>query len=195
MLALRWLPRSLLPWKRKRRYGAEHVITMNADGSKVRVAVSAERWAQGGHHPNWWPDGEHVLMNLNTQGDGLRFARLALDSLTCETLVPGLHDFGHPTLHPDAGAAPAHRTPTWTNRSAFGDGTAPIRLDRPGQRRPDAVAPYRHPAPGGTLDRCVPRRSPSRAWDRSHTRIAFNACPDGKRRVFVADLHDILRDR
>jgi hypothetical protein len=39
MLALRWLPRSLLPWRRKRRYGAKHVITMNADGSHVRVAV------------------------------------------------------------------------------------------------------------------------------------------------------------
>ena len=36
-------------------------------------------WARGGHHPNWCPDGEHVLMNLNTQGDGLRFARLPRD--------------------------------------------------------------------------------------------------------------------
>jgi len=37
------------------------------------------------------------------------------------------------------------------------------------------------------------RVDPHPAWDRSHTRIAFNACPDGKRRVFVADLADILR--
>jgi hypothetical protein len=38
------------------------------------------------------------------------------------------------------------------------------------------------------------RVDPHPAWDRSHTRIAFNACPDGKRRVFVADLGEMLRE-
>jgi hypothetical protein len=32
------------------------------------------------------------------------------------------------------------------------------------------------------------RVDPHPAWDRSFTRIAFNACPDGRRRVYVADL-------
>jgi hypothetical protein len=36
------------------------------------------------------------------------------------------------------------------------------------------------------------RVDPHPAWDRSWSRIAFNACPDGRRRVFVADLRDIL---
>ncbi len=190
MLALRWLPRSLLPWRRKRRYGAKHVITMNADGSEVRVAVSAERWAQGGHHPNWCPDGEHVLMNLNTQGDGLRFARLALDGSTCETLVPGIRGSGHPTLHPDG----QHLlTDAYVDEPlAFGDGTAPIRLiDLSSGIETRLVRIGIQPLAEhstGTL-----RVDPHPAWDRSNTRIAFNACPDGKRRVYVADLADILR--
>jgi len=37
------------------------------------------------------------------------------------------------------------------------------------------------------------RVDPHPAWDRSHTRIAFNACPDGRRRVYVADLRAILQ--
>jgi hypothetical protein len=189
MLALRWLPRSLLPWKRKRRYGAKHVITMNADGSHVRVAVAAERWAKGGHHPNWCPDGEHVLMNLNTLGDGLRFARLALDGSTYETLVPTVRGSGHPTLHP---AGQHLLTDAYVDEPlAFGDGTAPIRLidlrsSVETQLVRIGIRPLAESATG-TL-----RVDPHPAWDRTYTRIAFNACPDGKRRVYVADLADIL---
>ena len=40
----RWLPRSLLPWKRKRRYGAKHVVTMSADGSHV---MAGDLWQVG----------------------------------------------------------------------------------------------------------------------------------------------------
>jgi hypothetical protein len=190
MLALRWLPRSLLPWKRKRRYGAKHVITMNADGSHVRVAVSAGRWAKGGHHPNWCPDGDHVLMNLNTQGDGLRFARLALDGSTCETLVPAILGSGHPTLHPDG----QHLlTDAYVDEPlAFADGTTPIRLIdlRSGletQLVRIGIRPLAERSTGAL------RVDPHPAWDRTYTRVAFNACPDGRRRVYVADLSEILR--
>jgi hypothetical protein len=190
MLALRWLPRSLFPWRRKRRYGAKHVITMNADGTNVQVAVSAERWARGGHHPNWCPDGEHVLMNLVTQGDGLRFARLALDGSTCETLVPSVRGSGHPTLHPGGNHL---LTDAYVDEAlAFGDGTAPIRLVdlRDGAETQLArigIQPLAERSTG------LLRVDPHPAWDRSFTHIAFNACPEGKRRVYVADLTDDLR--
>jgi hypothetical protein len=36
------------------------------------------------------------------------------------------------------------------------------------------------------------RVDPHPAWDRDFRRIAFNACPDGRRQVFVADLRDCL---
>ena len=192
MLALRWLPRSWLPWKRKRRYGAKHVITMAADGGDVRLAVSAERWARGGHHPNWCPDGEHVLMNLDTQGDGLRFARLSRDGSACETLAPGARGSGHPTLHPDG----RHLlTDAYVDEPlAFGDGTAPIRLLDVGTGAETQLAririqPLAEKATGAL------RVDPHPAWDRGYTRVAFNACPDGRRRVFVADLREILATR
>ena len=189
MLALRWLPRSWLPWKRKRRYGAKHVITMDADGGDIRVAVSAERWARGGHHPNWCPDGERVLMNLNTQGDGLRFARLPRDGTSCETLAPNVRGSGHPTLHPDG----RHLlTDAYVDEPlAFSDGTAPIRLVDIVDGVETTLAririqPLAEKATGAL------RVDPHPAWDRTCTRIAFNACPDGRRRVFVADLRGLL---
>lgn len=189
MFVLRWLPRSWLPWKRKKRHGTKQVITLDADGSNARVAVTAERWARGGHHPNWCPDGEHVLMNLNTQGDGLRFARLTRDGADCETLVPALRGSGHPSLHRDGRYL---LTDAYvTEPLAFGDGTAPIRFVdlRTGtdtklvriRTRPEAERRT------GAL-----RVDPHPAWDRSFTRITFNACPGGARQVFVADLHEAL---
>jgi hypothetical protein len=189
MLALRWLPRSWLPWKRKRRYGAKHVITMDSDGGNVRMAVSAEQWARGGHHPNWCPDGEHVLMNLNTQGDGLRFARLSCDGASCETLAPTVAGSGHPTLHPDG----RHLlTDAYVDEPlAFADGTAPIRLVDIGTSVETTLARIRI-RPLAEKSTGALRVDPHPAWDRSYTRIAFNACPDGRRRVFVADLQALL---
>lgn len=191
MLVLRWLPRSWLPWRRTRRHGAKHVITMDADGGNVRVAVSAARWARGGHHPNWCPDGEHVLMNLATQRDGLRFARLPFDGSGCETLAPAIRGSGHPTLHPDG----RHLlTDAYVDEPlAFGDGTAPIRLvDLQAATETTLVRirirPFAERATGAL------RVDPHPAWDRGHARIAFNACPDGRRRVYVADLRAVLAD-
>jgi hypothetical protein len=189
MLVLRWLPRSWLPWKRKRRHGFKQVITLDADGGNIHVAVSAERWARGGHHPDWCPDGDHVLMNLNTHGDGIRFARLPYDGSACETLVPSVRASGHPTLHPGGRFL---LTDAYVNEPvAFGDGTAPIRLiDLRDVTETTLVRIRTEPreeSGTGAL-----RVDPHPAWDRSHTHIAFNACPEGRRQVFVADLRDVL---
>ena len=192
MFVLRWLPRSWLPWKRKKRHGAKQVVTMDASGGDVRVAVTAERWARGGHHPNWCPDGEHVLMNLNTQGDGLRFARLPRDGSGCETLVPTLRGSGHPTLHPDG----RHLlTDAYvTEPVAFGDGTAPIRLVDLGAGTDTTLVRIRT-RPEAERTTGALRVDPHPAWDRAYGRIAFNACPEGIRQVFVADLREELARR
>jgi Tol biopolymer transport system component len=189
MFVLRSLPRSWMPWRRKRRFGTRQVVTLDADGRHIAVSVSAPRWAKGGHHPNWCPDGEHVLMNLNTEGKGLRFARLARDGSTCETLLDPVPGSGHPTLHPDG----QHLlTDAYADEPvAFGDGTVPIRLVdlRDGtdttlvRIRTEPVAAR----PTGAL-----RVDPHPAWDRTFTRVAFNACPNGRRQVFVADLAGIV---
>ncbi len=189
MFVLRWMPRSWMPWKRKKRHGTKQVITLDEDGSNPRVAVTAERWAQGGHHPNWCPDGDHVLMNLNTQGDGLRFARLTRDGTDCETLVPAIRGSGHPSLHRNG----RHLlTDAYvTEPVAFGDGTAPIRLIDLSEGTDSTLVRIRT-RPEAERRTGALRVDPHPAWDRSFTRVVFNACPRGTRQVFVADLREIL---
>jgi Tol biopolymer transport system component len=179
-----------LPWKRKKRHGTKQVITLDADGRNASIAVTAERWARGGHHPNWCPDGEHVLMNLNTRGDGLRFARLTRDGSECDTLVPEIRGSGHPSLHRDGRYL---LTDAYvTEPVAFGDGTAPIRFIDLHAATDTTLARIRT-RPAAEKRTGALRVDPHPAWDRGFTRIAFNACPGGSRQVFVADLREVLQ--
>jgi hypothetical protein len=189
MFVLRWLPRTWLPWKQKKRYRRLNVITMDADGGNARVAISDEQWRKGGNHPNWCPDGDHLLMNLNTDGNGLRFVKVRYDGSGCETMAPSVPGSGHPTLHPDG----IHiLTDAYPHEAvAYGDGTTPLRWINAATSTETALVRIRtrpdHERKTGAL-----RVDPHPAWDRNFRRVAFNACPDGRRRVFVADLTGLL---
>jgi hypothetical protein len=189
MFVLRWLPRSWMPWKRKKSYGLKQVITMDADGGNIRVAVPADLWSQGGHHPNWCPDGDHILMNLNPAGDGLRFTKLRYDGSGLEVLGHPVRGSGHPTMHPNGRHILSDAYTT--EPVAFGDGTAPIRLIGLVTSTDTPLVRIRT-EPRAERARGALRVDPHPAWDRSHSCIAFNACPEGRRQVFVADLRDAL---
>jgi hypothetical protein len=189
MFVLRWLPRSWLPWKRKKSYGLKQVITMDADGGNIRVAVPADLWAKGGHHPNWCPDGDHIVMNLNSTGDGLRFTKLRYDGTSIEVLADPVRGSGHPTMHPNGRHVLSDAYTT--EPVSFGDGTAPIRLIDLVTSTDTALVRIRT-EPLAERARGALRVDPHPAWDRSYSCIAFNACPEGRRQVFVADLRDAL---
>lgn len=189
LFVLRWIPRTWMPWRRKKRYRRFNVVTLDADGSDPRIAVDDASWRKGGNHPGWCPDGEHVLMNLNTEGEGLRFARVRYDGTDLTTLSRAFRGSGHPTMHPDGHHVLTDAYPQ--EPVAFGDGTVPIRwLDlRSGEERTLVRIQTRseHERREVAL-----RVDPHPAWDRTFTRIAFNACPGGRRQVFVADLAGVV---
>jgi len=184
MLVLRWLPDSGEIDRMERM-----VVTANSDGSDTCIAVPAERWRRGGHHPNWCPDGDTVLMNLSLAGKGLQFVAARYDGSSLEDAAPGIMGSGHPTMHPDGRHILTDAYPG--EPVAFGDGTVPIRwIDRyEGEDtalvRVQVVPPFQ--GPKGEL-----RVDPHPAWDRTFRYVAFNACPDGTRRVYVADLSSLF---
>ena len=194
---VKWNPQGtqlifVVRWRRAdgfgRREGAfrkNHVVTMNADGSDIRLALPAEVWAKGGHHPNWCPDGEHIIQNLNLFGTGLRFASYRYDGTDLRALHADIPGGGHPTLHPDNRHV---LTDAYTREyAAFGDGTTPLRWINVRSGEEMMLARMRTtPLVEGPMD-CL-RVDPHPAWDRSFCRIVFNTCPEGRRRVFIADL-------
>jgi hypothetical protein len=130
-------------------------------------------------------------MNLNVDGDGLRFVTVRYDGSDCKKLSASIPGSGHPTMYPDG----YHILTDAYNHGplAFGDGTTPIRwIDLNKDEEVSLVRIRTHPNYEG------PRRElrvdPHPAWDKDFHRIAFNACPDGGRAVFVAELQDCITE-
>jgi Tol biopolymer transport system component len=130
-------------------------------------------------------------MNLNSDGDGLRFVRVRYDGSDRATLSRTVAGSGHPTMHPDGRHILTDAYPH--EAMAYGDGTTPIRWIDLGDSSDTALVRIRTRS---DHERASPalRVDPHPAWDRRFERIAFNACPDGRRRVFVADLSGLVRE-
>lgn len=197
LINLRWVPRPGL-WDRLRGRAVsksdmmKSVITLEWTGAEigaVHVAISHADWARGGHHPNWCPDGEHVIMNLNLGGEGLRFVTARHDGSDLRALHHTAPGSGHPTLHPDGRHVLTDAYPG--EPVAFGDGTIPLRLLDLDRGREEVLVRI-HTAPPFRGPRKELRVDAHPAWDRTARHIAFNACPDGTRRVYVADLGECL---
>lgn len=183
MFVLRWISRH---GNRKPR---SNLISMKSDGSDIQLVIPDSLWSKGGHHPNWCPDGETILMNLNLNGDGLRFIKVRYDGSECGIMCSSIGS-GHPSLHPNGRHILTDAYPF--EQVAFGDGTVPIRLiDVQTGKEKNLVRVSVNPPFSGPKNEL--RVDPHPVWDRSFRRIAFNACVDNSRRVFIADLSNILR--
>jgi len=191
LFVLRWIPRTWMPWRRKKRYRRFNAITLDADGTNPRIAVPDTAWRRGGNHPNWCPDGEHVLMNLNSEGDGLRLVRVRFDGSDLTTLSRSVPGSGHPTMHPDGRHVLTDAYPH--EPIAYGDGTTPLRWIDLESSTESALVRIRTRSDHEQRSTAL-RVDPHPAWDHEFRRVAFNACPDGRRRVFVAELGALLDD-
>lgn len=165
------------------------VYTMREDGSELFNAVPACEWKKGGHHINWFPDGETLSMNLNIDQTVLRFVQARYDGNEYGTILKNTVGSGHPTVHPNGRHI---LTDTYVHETlAFGDGTTPIRLvDRETEEvrnliRMQTETPTQRLHPELRVD-------PHPAWDHSNRYIAFNGFAGGTRRVYVADLSGVL---
>jgi hypothetical protein len=191
MYVLRWTPRDHHPDRiTGRGFTKVNLITMARDGSEIHVAIPNSEWGvKGGHHPNWCPDSEHVLMNLDINGEGLRFVQARYDGTDRRTLTEKVFGSGHPTLHPDGRHMLTDAYPD--EPLAAGDGTSPIRwIDLETGEERELVRIEATPRFTGPLNQFRLDLHP--AWDPSYRRIAFNGCPDGTRRVYVADLSELV---
>ncbi|MBT3381107.1 MAG: hypothetical protein HN742_07700 [Lentisphaerae bacterium] len=183
MFVVRWKPHNQVerPWPM--------LVTCAADGSDITLAISDSDWSKGGHHPNWCPDGENVMMNLKVAGDGLRFVTAHHDGTGLRPMHPDIPGSGHPALRPDDRFIV---TDVYQHGAlAYGDGTTPIRwIDLQNGTARDIVRICSLPALSGP--KSLMRVDPHPAWDFAFERVAFNACIEGKRHVFVADVGSLL---
>jgi len=189
MLVLRYLP------KKDSKYRPQ-LITIKADGGDIRVAVPASYWAdKGGNHPNWLPDGEHVMMNLDIYGKGWRFVQARYDGSELRTMTSVPANHGHPSLHPAGKLILTDAYPR--EEIAFGDETAPlflIDLEKEERKMLVRMNTFTRVFTGTGSNPKEMRVDLHPAWDRrTHTLVAFNGVTEGTRRVFVADLSELVQ--
>lgn len=159
------------------------LVTMNLDGSDIRVAMPDRLWRKGGHHPNWTPDGEHILMNLRIDGT-MAFVRYRQDGSDLQVIAPGHKGSGHPSFNP----AQTHLLTDSYISEGFKDkgGNVPIRLiDLASNAETEICRVFTNHLDG-------PRRiDPHPVWSAGGDRIAFNGMLDGRRQVFLIDAQDL----
>ncbi len=191
MLSLRWFEAQDEPvwnaFKREDLLVCFAWVTLPVSGGPQHCAVGPEQWEKGGHHATWFPDGRRISMNLNIDLDRLRFVQVNADGSGLRKMRDDVVGSGHPTVHAD-GRHVLTDTYTW-EKTSFGDGTVPLRwIDlKTGEEEVVVRINTQQPCVESAL-----RVDPHPAWDRSWRYVTFNAYVGGTRRVFIADMAQML---
>ena len=162
------------------------LMTLKSDGSNLRIALPNDVWGKGGHHPNWHPDGEHILMNLKLDYEDLRFCSFRHDGSDFKVLSDTVKGSGHPSFHRSGRyiVSDVYPEESFASRSK----EVPIRLvDLETQTEQNLCYMYTTGQPNAN----VLRVDPHVVWSRDYSKLCFNAAPEGRRQLFVADLSEM----
>jgi hypothetical protein len=164
------------------------VFTFNVDGDDIKLAVDHRLWSKGGHHPNWHPDGEHLIMNLRPYGKKLLFCQYRYDGSDFRVLSEKHPGGGHPSITADGQYLV---TDAYVNEGVvLPNKEVPIRLLDTRSDEVEVICYMYTLGREGDLGRGTLRLDPHPAWSRDYKRVCFNGAPEGRRQVFVADLSD-----
>ena len=185
------------------------LFSMNTDGSGLQQCLSAEKWNHiarlggSGNHPNWHPDGEHVIMNCVPAWLGLNdmlFCRFRFDGSDFTILSEKHLGSGHPSVSTSGKYLLADAYPKQSYVGAA-DGEVAIRLINL-QNDTELLLCTIPNDVGGGVKQALPedkitggsqhKLDPHPCWNRQSNQICFNGAPGGRRQVFIADLKNIL---
>jgi hypothetical protein len=157
-------------------------FTYDADGSDIRHTPSWPVWGHGGGHPNWHPDGEHVIRNLSPDGKNRRFCQLRYDGTEFTVLSEKIPGGGHPRIEPTGKYIVTDAFPHRDGRQFVS-----LRLVNVAADEGEEICAI------PTVDRDkvehpVFRLDGHPAWSPDYKKVLFQAAPEGARQLFLADL-------
>jgi len=161
------------------------VFTMDADGGNLRYTPSEPVWGHKGGHPNWHPDGEHLIRCLKPGGGPTRFCRIRYDGSEVTVLSEQFLGGGHPSVEPRG---------RYVISDAFpkeGPPQVAIRLlDLSAQEEQELcrMPTIRHI---GSMHPVL-RLDGHPVWSRDYTKICFQAAPERARQLYLADLSQLV---
>lgn len=185
------------------------LFSMNVDGSNLLQCLSREKWNQkaklggSGNHPNWHPDGEHVIMNCVPRWLGFEnmlFCRFRYDGSDFTVLSEKHLGSGHPSVD---GTGRYLLTDAYPKQTYVvgPDGEMPLRLLDLQDDTERTLCRIANDV-GGRGEQYTPeslreggsefKLDPHPVWSRHYKEVAFNGAPEGRRQVFIARLEGLL---
>jgi len=165
------------------------VFTLNSDGSNVKFTKNFPVWGCSlGGHPNWHPDGEHIIRNMKPYGEDTYLCQMKFDGSDFKILSEKFKSSGHPSIHPD-------NQYIMTDRWTRDDGRQKISLILFDQIADESVTITTMPTidrQGLTGIRKTLRLDGHPVWSRDYKRVSFQAAVDGNRQLFIIDLSKII---
>jgi hypothetical protein len=165
----------------KGRLGATlQLVVYDLKTKNIKLILKDAEWSKGGHHPNWMPNGEDILMNLKYPDKTMRFVKINSSTGEKDLLAESHIGGGHPSVSSNSGylLTDAYISEGLTDN----DGKVPIRLID----LTDNSEKYISRIFTNRLDGPC-RIDPHPVWSQKHRKIIWNGIENGKRRVFIAD--------
>jgi hypothetical protein len=182
---------------------------MHTDGSGLQECLSEVHWNQlarlggSGNHPNWHPDGEHIIMNCVPTWLGFKdmlFCTFRYDGTGFRPLSEKHLGSGHPTVESSGRYLLADAYPK-QSYAGSANGEVIVRLLDLQQDTEITLCHIPNDVGGGVKQATPEDRitggsqhklDPHPVWNRNEKQVCMNGAPEGKRQVFIADLKNLI---
>jgi hypothetical protein len=166
------------------------LLSFNPDGNDFYQAVTREQWSHGSNHPNWHPDGEHIVMNLTPVWMGethMRFCLIHHTGQYFKILSEKHFGSGHPSVNRDSSYLLSDYYVGEYKKLGYHE--SPIRLI---DINTDEEVYICKVFTDLDIQDNTFRIDPHPVWSRNYKKVCFNGAPEGIRQIFVADLSDVI---
>lgn len=164
------------------------VFTYNTEGEDIQLASGAHIWGQAGGHPNWHPDGINIIRVLKPDGadSPYRFCQHRYDGKNFQVLSDTIIGGGHPRITPDSRYISTDAFPVVNGVQKLVLRLIDLETDT------DHTLLTMKTSPRQGLKNATIRLDGHPTWNRFYRKLAFQAAPEDRRQVYIADLSGML---
>ena len=142
-------------------------------------------WGADGGHPNWHPDGQHLIRVMQV-GDAKRLCQFRYDAADFQVLSEKILGGGHPTF--EGGGR-------FIVTDDYQDGPPQqvvIQLIDMQREQVESVCTLPTMPRGDKIEYDAHRLDGHPTWSRDFQQVCFQAAPEGARQLFLADLSRLI---
>jgi len=162
------------------------VLTLDSDGSNLNFMPQVPIWGADGGHPNWHPDGEHLIRVLKMDGETPRLCRFRADGTDLRVLSEKILGGGHPTFEGEG------RFIVTDNFHGSNPQLVDIQLIDMREETVEILTTMATLNRADELDYQPHRLDGHPAWSRDYKTVCFQAAPDGTRQLYLADVSQLV---